>query len=145
MASNPTGNNVKQFELRQELDFNSHFCSVSSESENFTNGDFHVYASSRRVFSSLLDVKRTLLLVPINETLIGSLLTLGSRAVPVSTDEIRQSICSSNDTGKSQIKRSVTKLQDSGMMPKRGKALVKCPSSVDQACLALKDDDPPSE
>lgn len=83
-----------------------------------------------------------MLLVPCNETLIGSLLTLGSRAMPVSTDEIRQSIC---DTGISKIKRSLTKLQGSGMLPKYGEVITKCPTVVDGMCLNLKDDEPPSE
>jgi hypothetical protein len=121
------------------------FFSVTSECENFTSSDFHVQSSSRRSAPSLFDVKQTMLLVPNNETIVGSLLTHGIETMPVSADEIRQSICLSPVDVKSPIKRSVTRLQESGMLPEHGEAITKCPLNVDQICLNVRDDDPPSE
>lgn len=111
---------------------------------NYTNEDFHISASARKSISSLFDIKRTMLLVPTNEISLGSLLTLGNQSMPVSTDEIRQAICQANDE-LSQIKRSVKKLQDSGLLPKHGDAITTCPSNADQICLNLKNDKAPSE
>lgn len=101
-------------------------------------------SSTRSSYSSLFDVKQTLLLVPTNET-IGSLLTLNSQTMPVSADEIKQAICETPENGNSHIKRSVTRLQESGAVPEHGDAITKCPLNSDQICLNLKDDAPPSE
>lgn len=115
-----------------------------NESENFSAGDFNVSSSLRKSFSSLLDAKRTLLLVPNNQSTAEGLLTLDSELIPVSTDindKLRQSICSSS---KLQFKRSVKSLQEFGAMPKHGNAITSCPENVDQICLNLRDDDVPS-
>lgn len=88
-----------------------------------------------------------MLLVPNNQSSAGSLLTLESEFIPVWTpdsEEIKQAICPSDDA-KSQIKRSVKKLQDSGWLPRQGDAITRCPMNVDQMCLNLKDDEAPSE
>lgn len=121
------------------------FFSIANDSANITSGDFCARLSSRRSVSSLFDVKRTMLLVPSNETSLGSLLTLENQTMPVSTDEIKHTICPSTVDGTSQIKRSVQKLQHSGLMPKHGDAITKCLSNADQICLNLLDDDAPSE
>lgn len=126
------------------ISFHLH-CSITNESENFTKGNFHVRSSSRRNFiGSLVDVHHTMLLVPINETSLESLLTLENKLMPpVSTDEIKQSICSSLNNGTSP--RTVIKLRYPGMLPESGDAITNCPSNVDQICLNLKDDDATSE
>lgn len=85
-----------------------------------------------------------MLLVPTNGITLGSLLTLGNQLRPVSTDEIRQAICPANDE-LSPVKRSVKKLQESGLLPKHGDAIITCPSNADQICLNLKDVEAPSE
>jgi hypothetical protein len=86
-----------------------------------------------------------MLLVPTNETSLGSLMTLEKQTMPVSTDEIKQSICPSTVNEISQIKRSVQKLQNSGLVPKHGDAITKCLPNSDQICLNLKDENAPSE
>lgn len=99
--------------------------------------------SSRRSFKNLFDVNRTILLVPTSETTLGGLMTLEKLSMPVSTDEIKQSICTSNRT--SQVRRAVQKLQLSGLMPKHNDGIMKCPSKADQVCLNLRDDEAPSK
>ena len=119
--------------------------SISNNSNNYTNGDFSVIISSRQDSSSLLDIHKTLLLVPSNETSLGSLMTLGNQTMHVSPDEIKQSICPSTVDKASQIKRSVQTLQLSGLLPKHSEAVIKCPSDTAKMCLNLKDDDASSE
>lgn len=81
--------------------------------------------------------------MPNNQSLAESLLTLDNDLTPVSTDDgrLKQAICSS----KSQFKRSVKSLQESGMMPRQGDAITSCTMNADQSCLNLRDDEAPSE
>jgi hypothetical protein len=114
--------------------------------ENYTSGAFNVQVSTRKSFiRNPFDVEKTLLLVPINESTSASLFTFESHLVPVSTDDIKQSICPSKVDKTLSIKRSVKQLQDTGLLPRSREAIITCPSNVDQICLTLRDDDAPSE
>lgn len=82
--------------------------------------------------------------MPNNQSSAESLLALDDDFKPVSVDVndgLKQAICSS----KSQFKRSVKSLRESGMMPKHSNAITSCPLNVDQICLNLRDDEAPSE
>lgn len=86
-----------------------------------------------------------MLLVPANESSIRGLLTLEKEIMSVSMDEMKQSICLSSVDGTHDTKRSVKRLQESGLVPTHGDAIANCPLNADQTCLILRDDRAPSK
>ena len=100
--------------------------------------------SRREKFRNFGDIKNALLLVPNNGTSSESFLSVDGQ-MQVLTEEIRKAVCSSSQGELVKVKSPLMRLNDSGLLPARDDAIIKCPSmNSEQTCLNLRDDDPSS-
>lgn len=123
------------------LKFQSHF-SFSDEAANFTKDDLKV-STSLRINSQPADLRKVLLLAPVNGTAIESFIERGN-ASELSSDEIQSEVCLFKGASK-QTKRSVINLHDFGFKSAENDAIVDCGASSGSKCLRLQEIDAPSK
>lgn len=115
---------------------------MSDEAANFTIDDLKVFASLR-LNSQPTDLRKVLLLAPVNGAAIESFIERGN-ASEISSDEIQSEVCLSKGASR-QTKRSVIKLYDFGFKSAENDAIVDCGSSSGNKCLRLQEIDAPSK
>lgn len=115
---------------------------MTDEAANFTKEDLKV-STSLRINSQPSDLRKVLLLAPMNGTSIESFFELGDQSKLLS-DEIQSEVCLSKETP-TQTKRSVIELQDFGFKSAENDAIVDCATNLGNKCLRLQEIDAPSK
>jgi hypothetical protein len=118
-----------------------HYSTFSIAIASASSHSLVVESSIRKSFSHTLDRSHAKLLVLNNEPTLGSNSIVqyqdGSGEEGFA-DAVEKSICTRNDV----MKRSLVKLSEAGVvLPDSGRAIVQCPSDVDQLCLNLRESD----
>jgi hypothetical protein len=115
-------------------------CRISNENDtmSYNNRNFVARSTRRQSFSHLFSHNHSRVLLLNNDRLHGSLMTFQSQnSINIPLEEIERAIC--NVSEHNNTKRSIMSLQSSDLIAKRMDAITTCPSSIDQLCLNMRD------